>query len=182
MGNLKQTLLKSHQLMTDQNIDHALIGGLALATLGINRATSDVDMLIDHKDRENLIKTLLENGFTLIFETAEVLHFIGLNIGLGKLDISLAKRPISKQMLLDAVVFPQHGIKCLGQEDIIGLKIQAYSNDNRREFQDKADILSLIENGGDSLNWSKIKMYADLFNEWPEIEKIRNRAWIQKQR
>ena len=29
-------------------------------------------------------------------------------------------------------------------EDLIGLKIQAYKKDPSREFQDKADILSLL--------------------------------------
>lgn len=45
-------------------------------------------------------------------------------------------------------------------EDIIGLKIQACTNDPSREFQDKADFQFLIENV-ESLDWQRIQSYAD---------------------
>jgi predicted nucleotidyltransferase len=67
------------------------------------------------------------------------------------------------------------GIKCVGPEDLIGLKIQAYKNDPRRELQDRADIQRLIETTP-SLDWERIKDYADLFSEWPTIEDLRRRA------
>ena len=55
--------------------------------------------------------------------------------------------------------------------DIIGLKIQAYVNNHKREFQDKADIAAIIEKC-DSLNWDTIKYYAEIFEEWDAIQKI----------
>ncbi len=75
---LRKTLKTAHECLESENIDHALIGGLALATLGINRATIDVDFLIDESDKEKLKHVLLLNGFVLELETEEVLHFKGI--------------------------------------------------------------------------------------------------------
>ncbi len=170
MIDIRKTLEKAHESLQNANIEHALIGGLALATLGINRATADVDFLIDGIDKEKAKKVLINSGFKLKFETKEVLQFEGI----GFLDILLANRPLSKEMLKAAKIFPEINIKCLGPEDIIGLKIQAYKNNPKREFQDKADIQSLIEKH-ENLNWNKIKQYADLFDEWEVVEGIRSK-------
>lgn len=63
------------------------------------------------------------------------------------------------------------GIEVLKAEDLIGLKIQAYKNDSSRELQDKADIQKLLKLDG--LDLLRIKKYADLFNEWSVIEKLK---------
>jgi hypothetical protein len=66
-------------------------------------------------------------------------------------------------------------IKCVSSEALIGLKIQAYVNNPKREFRDKADIQALIESN-ESLNWDEIKQYADLFQQWMVIAEIRKKA------
>lgn len=168
MISLRKTLYTAHKALTDAGIDHALIGGFALAYLGVNRATSDIDFIAEG-DKRDIIKTSLkESGFVLTQETEEVLHFDSQ----GFLDILLAKRPLSQQMLKDAKVLDT-GIKCLGPEDIIGLKIQAYMNNSKRALQDKADIKALLEKNS-NLDWNRIRKYADLFNQWNEIQRIRD--------
>lgn len=165
--NLRETIKVAHLALKENNIDHALIGGVALATLGLNRATADVDLLIDGDFKDLAKKILIQKGFILKTETEDVLHFEGF----GYLDLLLAKRPLSKKMLSSASVKSLMDIKCLQAEDIIGLKIQAYKNDKKRELRDKADILSLFEINK-SLDMNKIKMYADIFNEWEAIKKL----------
>lgn len=168
MVHLRTTFAKAHEALVQRGIDHALIGGFALATFGVNRATQDIDLIADEENRQQIVDALIAVGFKLRTETGEVLHFDGL----GRVDILLAKRPLSRQMLNSAKVFKQHGMKCVSAEGIIGLKIQAYSNDPRREMQDKADIQALMKANAD-LNWEEVKKYADLFNQWQEIERLR---------
>lgn len=168
---LRDFLIKVHNTLDQASIDHALIGGLALSTLGINRATFDVDLLVSGEQKELLCRTLKVIGLELYFQTKEVLHFKGI----GRLDILLANRPLSKEMLNRAQVFPQHGLKCVKAEDLIGLKIQAYVNDKKRAFQDKADIQNLIEKH-QSIDWNKIKQYAEIFGEWNTLQEIRKTA------
>jgi hypothetical protein len=42
---LKQAILKSHQILRDAGVDHALIGGLSLAVHGIKRATGEMTFM-----------------------------------------------------------------------------------------------------------------------------------------
>ncbi len=67
------------------------------------------------------------------------------------------------------------GINFVRAEDLRGLKIQAYKNDNTREFQDQADIQFLISSQ-DNLDYDIIKKYADLFDEWEVIDEIRKKV------
>ena len=166
--NLRQTLKLAHTLLSDANIDHALIGGLALATYGSTRATVDLDLLIHESDALKAKELLLKNGFTIDHESPEVIQFKGM----GYVDLLLARRPISQKMLFEAHKSGPEGIKVLKPEDIIGLKIQAYKNNSKRELQDKADIQFLIESD-DKLDWERIKSYADLFDEWEVISELK---------
>jgi hypothetical protein len=171
MMNLRNTLKLAHGLLQDNNIEHALIGGLALACYGPARATSDIDLLIHEENKEKVKQLFKANALTLVHETAEVLQFSGL----GFVDIILARRPLSQKILTQAHQNGPEGIRFIQAEDLIGLKIQAYINDPSRELQDKADIQFLIENV-DTLDWDRIKTYANLFNQWESINEIKNKA------
>jgi predicted nucleotidyltransferase len=101
-------------------------------------------------------------------QTKEVLHFDGR----GRVDLLLANRPLSLEMLSQATR-NLDGLKCLLPEAIIGLKIQAFTNDRERELQDKADIKSLVKKYP-KMDWEKIRQYADLFDQWPFITALRD--------
>lgn len=165
---LKQCIQEINKKLIASKIDHALIGGFALALHGITRATGDIDLIVLEENKNELIEGLDQIGYKLQLETKEVLHFLGP----ARVDILLAKRPLSKQMLGRAKLDPVLNIKFLQAEDIIGLKIQAYCNNSKRTLQDKADIQYLM-NQYPGLDYDQIKIYADLFNQWDEIKKLR---------
>jgi hypothetical protein len=169
--DLRKTLQFVHNLLSSESIAHALIGGLGLACYGSTRATIDLDLLIYEEDQSKTKGLLLKNGFVLQFESLEVMQFSGL----GLVDFLIARRPISRDILSFSNKNGPEGINFVRAEDLIGLKIQAYKNDYHREFQDKADIQFLIESQHDKLNWSLIKKYADLFDEWEVIDGIRKK-------
>lgn len=100
-------------------------------------------------------------------ESDEVLQFTGP----GFVDVLLANRPLSQDMLKKARQNQELGVYVVRPEDIIGLKVQAYKNDPSRELQDKADIQKLLDLP--DLDLDLVKKYADLFQEWPTIEKLR---------
>ncbi|MCH2534409.1 MAG: nucleotidyltransferase family protein [Bdellovibrionales bacterium] len=168
---LRQTLKLVHELFKKNGINHALIGGLGLACYGSTRATVDLDLLIYESSKESAKKLLLDNKFELVFESQEVLQFTGV----GYVDLLIARRPLSKEILKLANSNGPEGINYVRAEDLIGLKIQAYKNDKTREFQDKADIQYLIESQK-NLDWNLIKKYADLFGEWEVINEIKKTA------
>ena len=94
---------------------------------------------------------------------------------MGYVDLLIARRPISRDILKLSNKNGPEGINFVRAEDLIGLKIQAYINDPSREFQDKADIQYLVSSQND-LDWKLIKKYADLFNEWEVVNEIRNKV------
>lgn len=167
MINLRKILSDAHSALDSEGISHALIGGFAMASYGYHRTTSDIELLADGAKKEAIKKALLSKGYFVRFESPEVLQFSGP----GFIDILLANRPLSLEMLKEAQLNASLGVYVLKAEDIIGLKIQAYKNDISRELQDKADIQKLLEVPG--LDIHRIKKYADLFNEWSVIEKLK---------
>lgn len=166
--SLGQTLSTAVNALNSVQARFALIGGFALAAYGLARATEDIDLLVHGDDRPKAIQSLTQNGFRLVHETSEVLHLSGI----GQLDLLFANRPMSQAMLGKAKSIQQFPLPVVAPEDIIGLKIQAYTNDPRREFKDKADIQELISRVK-NLDFAQIKVYADLFSEWPAIQKIK---------
>lgn len=137
-----------------------MVACLYLASYGSTRATIDLNLLIQEDDKKKLRAIFKKNGFTLIFESTEVLQFTGT----GYVDVKLARRPIFRQILQNATLGGPENIRFAQAEDLIGLKIQAYFNDRTCEFQDKADIQYLIENVPD-LHWNIIKTYVDIFSD-----------------
>lgn len=166
MIDLRKTLLDASEALTNAGIRHALIGGFAMASYGYHRTTIDVDFLADGNSRDLIKEVLLKQGFQLTHESPEVLQFSGP----GLLDILLASRPLSHEMLKQAIQNSSLGVYVVRPEDIIGLKIQAYKNDPTRELQDKADIQKLLTLS--QIDLMLVKKYADLFDEWVTIKKL----------
>lgn len=169
--DLRKTLKFVHDIFSEASIDHVLIGGLGLACFGSTRATIDLDLLIHESNKEKASNLLIQNGFKLENESEEVLQFTGV----GYVDLLIARRPISKEILELSNPNGPEGINFARAEDLIGLKIQAYKNDLTREFQDKADIQFLISNV-ENLDWDLIRKYADLFEEWEVINEIKQKV------
>jgi hypothetical protein len=166
MINLRKTLNLARTLLAQEKIEYALIGGFCLAAYGIHRATKDIDLLIDGTKKLLVKKIFLDAGFTVFNETDEVLQLKGP----GYLDFVFANRPLSLEMIKNSKMDLSLNVPIISAEGIIGLKIQAYINDQSRRLQDLADIQELLKIP--HLNMEQIKTYSDLFNEWPTINQI----------
>ncbi len=167
---IQETLSKASDALEQANIHFALIGGFALAAHGVVRATQDIDLLVDGIKKSESISALENTGFEIIFKTEEVAHLSGQ----GQLDLLFANREPTRQMIERAKKIKSFPVPVVAAEDLIGLKIQAYKNDSKREFQDKADIQALMENCH-NLDFDKIKEYADMFEEWQFIQDLRDK-------
>lgn len=168
------TLLEGLQYFTSQlalqKIEYGVIGGLAVFAYGGQRTTFDVDFLI-HKNHRDQVKQIAQQmQLRIVNENNEVLQLSGP----VQFDIVFANRRASQAMLNRLRLLPHFPYPVVAPEDLIGLKIQAFSGDRSREFIDKNDIFELFKNVA-NLNLDLIKDYADLFNVWPEIEDLRNR-------
>lgn len=167
---IQDTLNLAASSLRKANIGFALIGGFALAAHGVVRATQDIDLLVDGNKKEEAKKALLQAGFSLTYGNTEVMHLSGK----GQLDILFANRELTSDMIRRARPINDFPVPVVSAEDLIGLKIQAYKNDQKREFKDKADIQALLEQAK-SLDDDLIKKYADLFGEWEFIRLLKEK-------
>lgn len=167
MIQLRKTLETARSILFANNIKFSLIGGFALSNYGIHRATRDIDLLIDGSAKERIKDLFKAAGFVLYHETNEILQFEGL----GYLDVLLANRPLSLQMLSESKNSTYlQDIPVASVEAIVGLKIQAYRNDPSRTLKDKSDIQELLKIK--DIDLKIVKKYADLFDAWTEIQEL----------
>ncbi len=166
-----ESLTFTHQLMVKLKVPHALIGGMALSEYGYGRGTQDVDWLIPEESVDILRDEFLKNGFTIFHQSGDVLQFTGK----AEVDFLIARRPISRQMIQDAKYSSGLDLPVVQAEDLIGLKIQAYAGNSKRQNKELSDIQELVDRCR-TLDWDKVKIYADHFNEWPTLLKLKEQT------
>lgn len=164
------------KLFNEEKIPYALIGGLALDIHGIIRTTKDIDILIPVEELDKVGAFLLEHGYKQLFKTTDVASYISDNIILGRVDLILAQRKYTKEMLRNTISFKtkisQNNVNVVNLNDLIGLKIQAYFGRKERKAIDLEDIKSIIRKYKGKLNYSKIKEYFSLFGAEDLLKEI----------
>lgn len=176
--NLKEVLKTLIAKFNEQEIDVVLSGGLALSTMNISRFTQDIDFLVSEESRRNIHKIMTDLGYELQeFSSDEILSYLSPLKVFGQVDFLLARRKYTKAMIQRAVkmkVFEGlYDVKTLLTEDLIGLKIQAISNDPENRFMiDAQDIKRLLALHQDKMDMELVREYfkifgkEDLLDEW----------------
>lgn len=157
-------------------INFAIIGGFALHTAGLTRATADIDFIVAKEDMSKVKTIILSYGYELLHESEDVANFLGKLVELGRVDFLLAHRKYTRAMLERAeekeILNGKFKVKVIKTEDIIGLKVQSSSNDPKRYHQDMADIESLIRINYKDLDIKLLREYFALFEREKELEEI----------
>lgn len=176
--DLGSTLARLGRALGEDGIDFALIGGLALGFRGVPRMTGDIDLLVQGEAAGRCEQAVLDLGFSLRFASEEVMQFHppGEDAS-GGIDILLARRAHTLGMLARAKseeVMPGTRIKVLDAEDLIGLKVQASSNDPARHALDMGDIERMLAQSPD-LDLERIREYFLLFEREQELDELLER-------
>lgn len=159
-----------------EKVDFALIGGFALAQAGYERATGDIDFLVDKEDLVKVKKIMAAYGYELLHESQDISNFLNKMKELGKVDFLLAYRKYTKTMLIKAedkeILNGKFKVKVIRPEDLIGLKIQSSSNDPGRYYQDMADIEAVMRANYSTLDMKLIEEYFVLFDRKDELKQL----------
>jgi len=157
----------------------AAIGGFALGVLGAPRQTLDLDFLVHRDDLPKLDRSLTALGYSRVFQSENVSQYRHSEVAWGSVDFVHAFRKISLAMLDRAKDYPAFGgkqsLRTVQPEDIIGLKVQAMSNDPERRAQEQIDIEKLMGRYGNRLDWDRIQEFYDVFGIEEEAKKLRER-------
>jgi hypothetical protein len=82
--NLLDELLRTTRALDLAGVEHALVGGLAVAVWGAPRATKDIDLLVRREDLDRAVQVAIAQGFDIValrmtFRDGMELHFLVVN-------------------------------------------------------------------------------------------------------
>lgn len=153
-----------------EGIDFALVGGLALALHGIERATKDVDFIVDRDAADRADALLIAMGFERLQRNDTFGNYL---LDPLRVDLLFTKGEHSRRMLAQATEFSfRNGTsKVVAPEDLIGLKLQALANNPARPH-DRGDIEALLRLHGRSMNLALVRDYFILFERESELDEL----------
>ena len=112
----------------------ALIGGLALASHKVIRATQDIDLLTDSEKAEDIDRELVALGYQCLHRSADAGNYLR---GDERVDFIYASRPAARGLLSNATAIqtPFGELRVVSTEGLIGLKLQGLpTTDNGHPF------------------------------------------------
>lgn len=148
----------------------ALIGGLALASHGVIRATQDVDLLTDLSFAEQIDQELRQLGYTCLHRSQDVGNYARDD---ERIDLLYASRPIARRLLASADdrQTPMGQLRIVSAEGLIGFKLQALVN-NPKRTQDVEDIRALLRANRDRLDMNEVAEYFQLFDREAQLDEL----------
>jgi hypothetical protein len=170
--DLRTVLLELHAAFDAEGIEHALIGGLALAAYGAGRATVDLDFLAHGERSDDVDRILRAHGYEPLQRTEDVANYLSEDPARGRVDFLFARRAIGRAMLARAALVEVLGarLRVVDASDLIGLKVQATSNDPRRTRQDLADVEKLLRVA--EVDLARVRDYFRLFGREKELDAL----------
>jgi hypothetical protein len=151
-------------------VQFALIGGLALASHNVVRATQDVDLLVD-ADRADDVHAAMERlGYACLHRSADAGNYSRKD---ERVDFLYASRPIARRLLADAreVKTSFGDLRVVSTEGLIGFKLQGWVNDARRT-RDKEDIRALLRANRNAVDMKEIREYFQLFDRMELLDEL----------
>jgi predicted nucleotidyltransferase len=163
----------------EHQIRYALIGGFAMGLWGLPRATVDLDFLVAVEDMPQVHAIMKTLGYSRRYHSDNVSQYASDLRFWGTVDFLHAFRKASLGMLKRAVIKELYGrtieIKVATIEDLIGLKIQALTNDPTRRSSDLADIETLLDLHNSHLDWDLLEGYFQLFEQTDVLRRLKEK-------
>ena len=156
--------------LNEIGVRFALIGGLALASHKVIRATQDVDLPVAAENADGVEQALTKLGYERLHRSPDAANYLR---GDERVDLLYASRPLARRLLTEAAesktVFGS--LRVVGVEGLIGFKLQGFVNDPRRT-QDREDIRALLRANRATLNMIDVREYFRLFDLEPLLDEI----------
>lgn len=148
----------------------ALIGGLALASHKVVRATQDVDLLVDAEKSDDIHAALLQLGYQCLHRSDEAGNYSRKD---ERVDFLFASRPIARRLLAGAAELKTSlgELRVISTEGLIGFKLQGWVNDARRT-RDLEDIRALLRANRATLDMQEVREYFQLFNHTDLLDEL----------
>jgi hypothetical protein len=177
--NFEQAIPRIVGVLDSAGVRYALIGGLAMAFRGAQRATFDMDFILLLEDLKAAHAALESLGYRREFHSENVSQYGSADAVLGRIDILHAFRGPTLGMLDRAERIrwdDDTTLPVVHLEDLVGLKIQASVNDPSRYHRDWSDIHMLVRGAGltgAAVDWELIEDYLAIFGLESKIQELK---------
>jgi hypothetical protein len=170
--DLRRVLLGLHEALRAEAIEHALIGGLALAAHGAARATVALDFLADGERADDVDRLLRGRGYDRLHRSEHVANYAASDPAQGRADFLFARRAYGRAILGRAAAHTILGaeIRVVDAADLVGLKVQSSSNDPSRRRRDLADVQALLRSP--QVDLARVREYFRLFDREKELDAL----------
>ena len=132
-------------------VRHAVIGGIALAALGMPRTTIDLDLATDAAAQDAVIELLERRGYQTLHRSSGYSNHLHADARLGRVDVVYVRAETAEQLFDGTRLLPGPGgqpIPVPRPEHLAAMKVLAMKNDPSRTFQELADIRFLLTRPG----------------------------------
>lgn len=169
-SRLGRQIAQASSALDSIGVQFALIGGLALASHQVIRATQDVDFLVEAEKAETIDAELLRLGYRCTHRGPDAANYARSDEGL---DLLYASRPIARRLLANASELQTAlgRIRVVSAEGLIGFKLQAFVNEPRRT-QDLEDIRMLLGAHVASMDMEEVREYFRLFDRESLLDEL----------
>lgn len=158
-----------------QHFRIALTGGFALACHGVQRATDDVDFLVEEAGSAPLHEALTEAGARCVQRTDDAASYAA-TLGLAPLDVFYTRRERARAMLDRALPRLVRGVRVrvpvVDAESLIGMRLQAGAGGAAAQAQGEADIRALLARRGATLNLEIVREYFRLAGRERDLDRL----------
>ena len=153
----------------------AAIGGYGLLAHGIQRATFDLDLVVEREAQDELIDFLEALGYETLHRSSGYSNHLHRDSDLGRLDLVYVDRETAESLfagcssreILSGITVPVPR-----PEHLAAMKVHAIKNDPARKLQDLADIRLLFRLP--SVDREEIRGYFDRLGLTELYEEIEN--------
>jgi hypothetical protein len=123
-----------------------LIGALALAAYGLARTTLDLDLAVEARAQDDIVRFLESEGYDTLYRSEGYSNHLHRSAAGGRVDFVYMDPTTSDLLFRDAREFPGRAGQILvpKPEHLAAMKVLAMKNDPSRTLQDLADVRFLL--------------------------------------
>ncbi len=130
----------------DEEIEYALIGGVAVHCYGYSRATRDVDFAVRSENQDEIVAHLETLGFETLYRSSGFSNHLH-SVGSVRVDFLYANGSTGDELFSQTRSMTSTGVadvRVASPEHIVAMKVFACRNDPTRKLKELADIRELV--------------------------------------
>jgi len=127
---------------------YGVVGSFGLHAYGIDRATADVDLVVDEQAQRPLVARLESLGYETLQVSAGYSNHVHPLPAMGRLDFIYLDAPTADLLFAAGTRLVLPGVRAVAvprPEHLAALKVLAMKNDPSRTLREMADIQALLE-------------------------------------